>query len=262
MRRVLFVLGLVAAAFWANSASLAADKAADKPEAAPRAGALGATRVSDVAVTSSQALRPASVILLRDAANLANATRLPAAAANAPGVAAIAVDEIARRQPGCASRAIADAAATPQGAAPLAIDMADVSDTHLDRLQALAAGGSSEALQAYLVLAVHRPDYVPVTQAMLYDAAARGDVMGLITLAQRATSGYGFDRADQRTAIFFEYLAWLGGQWQVPSTADVGEGTFSPSLAKDWSAADLRGAMTMAAAVGCGLELAAGDLPR
>ncbi|MFO1100267.1 MAG: DUF4142 domain-containing protein [Xanthobacteraceae bacterium] len=30
MRRVLFVLGLVAAAFWANSASLAADKAAEK----------------------------------------------------------------------------------------------------------------------------------------------------------------------------------------------------------------------------------------
>lgn len=162
-------------------------------------------------------------------------------------VVGVAVAEMTRRESSCTTAKVS----RPPADETQAIDMSDASELQLDRLQALAAGGSIDALRAYLVLGKQRADFVPASQSLLYDAAARGDTASLITLAERAATGFGFERADPASAIFFEYLAWRGGQWHVPPADDPTDGRFSPSVAKGWNEVDLERALVMANAVGC-----------
>lgn len=127
------------------------------------------------------------------------------------------------------------AGAAREPLAHIAIDHADGTDDALERLYARAFAGDQDALAAYLTMAAHQASFVSRSQEILHANAARGSVLALTELATRATVGYGFERADIATAIFYEYLAWRTGRWMPPTDSAI---AFVPTIGKHGSVAE------------------------
>lgn len=117
---------------------------------------------------------------------------------------------------------------------PFDPDTSDLSPGNLQLIESRAVSGSDMALGAFLIMGAHLPDYRERSHNLLVMNAARGSVLALTTLAERAAGGYGFDRPDNEASIFFEFLAWSTGRWSGIDSPNE----FSPSLAVLWSVAE------------------------
>lgn len=121
-------------------------------------------------------------------------------------------------------------------------NLLDGSDENIARVEMHALSGSDDGLAAFLVMAAHFPDYKERSQHVLFVNAARGSVLALTTLSERADTGYGFARADRETSLFFEYLAWATGLWNYDADAE----SFRPSIAHGWTETECRNASALA----------------
>lgn len=110
---------------------------------------------------------------------------------------------------------------------PFRPDWSSNSDGNLARIESEAVAGNADAVDAFLILAAGRPDYVERSHSMLSLAAARGSTLALVTLAERASVGYGFARPSAETAAMYEYLAWTTGNW----SSNAEDLDFRPTLA-------------------------------
>lgn len=111
---------------------------------------------------------------------------------------------------------------------PFVPDMNDASPANLALVERHAYAGNEDALAALLVLGAGEFDYAARSHDMLVFAAARGSVLALTTLAERASVGFGFAHPSQEAAVLLEYLAWRTGNWTPTDTALV----FVPSIAR------------------------------
>lgn len=123
------------------------------------------------------------------------------------------------------------ARATVDGIHPFAADWLDASEANIATVEQHALMGSDLALNAFLTLAAHLPDFVSRSQHALYVNASRGSVLALTVLAERAISGLGFAEPDVEDSIYFEYLAWATGEWN----SDADDASFRPTIADSWS---------------------------
>ena len=104
----------------------------------------------------------------------------------------------------------------------------DSSDANIAVIEQRSLAGSDDALAAFLTVAVHLPDYRERSQRLLLLNAARGSVLALTTLSERALVGFGFEAPDRAASIFFEYLAWATGRWNTEAVSEA----FYPSIVR------------------------------
>ena len=128
---------------------------------------------------------------------------------------------------------------------PFHPNLLDPSAENIAMIEQHALAGSDDALAAFLTVAAHLPDYRERSHQLLLLNAARGSVIALTTLSERALSGFGFERPDRRTSIFFEYLAWSTGHWHSDAISDA----FRPTIASRYSRAECDGAAVIGKAV-------------
>lgn len=104
----------------------------------------------------------------------------------------------------------------------------DSSEANIAVIEQRSLAGSDDALAAFLTVAVHLPDYRERSQRLLLLNAARGSVLALTTLSERALVGFGFEAPDRAASIFFEYLAWATGRWNTDAVSEA----FYPSIVR------------------------------
>lgn len=114
---------------------------------------------------------------------------------------------------------------------PFNPNLLDGSDDNIALIEHHALAGSDDALAAFMTVAAHLPDYRERSHQLLLLNAARGSVLALTTLSERAVSGFGFEAPDRAASIFFEYLAWSTGRWHI----DAEEDFFRPTIARNYS---------------------------
>lgn len=120
---------------------------------------------------------------------------------------------------------------------PFVIDMNDASPEAIARVEREAMAGNEDALAAFLTLAAGESNYAQRSQVLLQFVAAKGGVLALTTLAERALSGYGHAAPSPEAAVLYEYLAWATGNW---TSRDLALG-FSSSFASVSREACLKG---------------------
>ena len=125
---------------------------------------------------------------------------------------------------------------------PFIPNLSDSSDANIAVIEQRSLAGSDDALAAFLTVAVHLPDYRERSQQLLLLNAARGSVLALTTLSERALVGFGFEAPDRAASIFFEYLAWATGGWNTDVVSDA----FRPSIVRGTFPTECAGAVTFA----------------
>ena len=128
---------------------------------------------------------------------------------------------------------------------PFYPNLLDGSDDNIALIEQHALAGSDDALGAFMTVAAHLPDYRERSQQLLLLNAARGSVLALTTLSERAESGFGFESPDRTAGIFFEYLAWSTGHWHSDATSDV----FRPTIINRFSRAECEDATAFGKAI-------------
>lgn len=128
---------------------------------------------------------------------------------------------------------------------PFYPNLLDPSKENIAAIEQHALKGSDDALAAFMTVAAHLPDYRERSHHLLTLNAARGSVLALTTLSERAVIGFGFDKPDRAASIFFEYLAWSTGHWNSDPDSD----SFRPSIAGRYSRAECEHATAFGNAV-------------
>lgn len=125
---------------------------------------------------------------------------------------------------------------------PFIPNLLDPSDANIASIEQQSLAGSDDALAAFLTVAAHLPDYRERSQRLLLLNAARGSVLALTTLSERALVGFGFEAPDRAASVFFEYLAWATGLWNTDTANDA----FRPCIALRTSRAECHSAVALA----------------
>ena len=137
-----------------------------------------------------------------------------------------------------APRSLPRSNAARDAISPFYPNLLDPSAENIAMIEQHALAGSDDALAAFLTVAAHLMDFRERSQQLLLLNAARGSVLALTTLSERAESGFGFEAPDRATSIFFEYLAWSTGHWHSNAESDA----FRPSISERYSRAECESA--------------------